>query len=203
MVSIVFTKQEVDELTGVETATNITKPEKAKVTTSDDPLRIHRANESFSKKLKPQQQHMQNTRLERCAPPQMSRGPPGGTFKKTNVHHGSSKSNQHNETQATLPLDLSSLFGYPRPPQQTSKQNDWIPNFLKPSRSATKTSVPKTLQSDRSIETPEMHLSTPKHIEANGDNRKPKTQGLRDKSDNDEFDFQDPWELDITDADLR
>lgn len=202
MVSIVFTKQEVDELTGLETATNITKPEKAKVTTSDDPLRIHRANEDFPRKFKPQE-HMQNSRLERCPPPQKSRGSPGGTLKKTNVHHGSSKSNQHNETQAALPLDLSSLFGYPSPPQQTSKHNDWIPNFLKPSRSATKTSVPKTLQSGRSIEPPEMHLPHPKLVEANGDDRKPKTQGLRDKSDNDEFDFQDPWELDITDADLR
>lgn len=198
MVSKVFTKEELDDLIDLEAATRMKKPEKAKFTTSDNPPQIHRANVSFSEKFKPQQ-HIPSARLERCPPPRFSRGQMSGTFKENDVRDRIPQPHQQNGTQAKNSIDV---FGYSPEPKQASTQSDWIPNFLKPSRSAEKASMLKGLQLGRSNESPDMHSPTPEHVGASGDNGKPKIQDFRDTY-NDEFDIQDPWEVDISDADLR
>lgn len=206
MVSIVFTEQEMDDFIDLEKATHIKKPEKAKLTAGDDRPQIHRADESISKNVK-RQQHIPSTQLERCPPPQVSHGRTSTAFKENKVRNRSTEPNQQNGMQTSISLDTSSLFGYILPLQHSLKQSDWIPNFLKPGRSTAKHSMPEGLQLRRSIEQPEMHLPTPtptpKHVEVSHENGKPTTEDFRDKFYEDEFDFQDPWEVDISDADLQ
>ncbi len=213
----VGSKREVDNDIDLEAAGHIKKPEKAKIATPDDSIRFHRANEKFPKKPMPRPLH-HSVGIVRGPPPQEPRDPGNGMFKGKNVQNRITRPSQQSGMPDEPPRDEIPSFGQPPQPPHAPRQNAWVPNFLQvgrpapfssvpkrlqPGRPASIFSMPKTLQPGRSAKPSVIHSRTPKRVKPSGEDKDPRIQGYLDKFNNEDIDFQDPWDIEVSDADLK